>query len=135
MGEHMRMCLFIWFGLGWFYGVNDTSNNISLISWRSVLLVMETGVDRENHRPVASHWQALSRNVVHLALRRIRIHNIIGTYCIGSCKSNYHMITTTTASILPIETWRTFILNYYEQCVFRIEYIMKQIYIILLNKF
>jgi len=26
-------------------------------------------------------------------------------------------------------------LNYYELCVFRIEYIMKQIYIILLNKF
>jgi len=34
-----------------------TFNNISVISWRSDLLVDETG---ENHRPVASHWQTLS---------------------------------------------------------------------------
>jgi hypothetical protein len=39
-------------------------NNISVISWRSVLLVEETGVPGENHRPVASHWQTLSYNVV-----------------------------------------------------------------------
>ena len=38
----------------------DTFNNISAISWRSVLLVEETGVPAENHRPVASHWQTLS---------------------------------------------------------------------------
>jgi len=25
---------------------------------------------------------------------------VIGTDCIGSCKSNYHVITTTTASLL-----------------------------------
>ena len=30
-------------------------NNISAVSWRSVLLVEETGVPGENHRPVASH--------------------------------------------------------------------------------
>ena len=28
---------------------NATFNNISVISWRSVLLVEETGVPRENH--------------------------------------------------------------------------------------
>ena len=32
-----------------------TCNNISVISWRSVLLVEETGVPEENHRPVESH--------------------------------------------------------------------------------
>jgi hypothetical protein len=32
-----------------------TFSNISDISWRSVLLVEETGVFGENHRPVASH--------------------------------------------------------------------------------
>jgi hypothetical protein len=32
-----------------------TSNNISVISWRSVLLVEKTGEPRENHRPVVSH--------------------------------------------------------------------------------
>jgi len=43
---------------------NTTFNNISAISWRSVILVGETGVPGENHRPVPSHWQKLSHNVV-----------------------------------------------------------------------
>jgi len=34
---------------------NATFNNISVISWWSVLLVEETGVPRENHCPAASH--------------------------------------------------------------------------------
>ena len=42
-----------------------TFNNISVISWRSALLVEETGGPRENHRPVASHGQTLSHNLVH----------------------------------------------------------------------
>jgi len=41
--------------VGWFLALNATFNNISVISWRSVLLVEETGVPGENHRPVASH--------------------------------------------------------------------------------
>jgi len=40
---------------------NATFNNISVISWWSVLLVEETGV---NHQPAASHWQTLPHNVV-----------------------------------------------------------------------
>ena len=36
----------------WFMMFNTTFNNILVVSWRSVLLVKETG---ENHRPVASH--------------------------------------------------------------------------------
>ena len=43
---------------------NATFNNISVISWRSVLLVEETGVPRENQQPAASHWQTWSHNVV-----------------------------------------------------------------------
>jgi hypothetical protein len=43
---------------------NATFNNNSVISWRSVLLVDETGVPGENHRPVASHRQTLSHNIV-----------------------------------------------------------------------
>jgi len=35
--------------------LNATFNNISVISWRSILLVEETGVHGENHRPAASH--------------------------------------------------------------------------------
>jgi hypothetical protein len=34
---------------------NATFNNISVILLQSVLLVEETGVPRENQRPVASH--------------------------------------------------------------------------------
>jgi hypothetical protein len=34
---------------------NVTFNNISVISWRPVLLVEETGVPGDNHRLVASH--------------------------------------------------------------------------------
>ena len=40
------------------YGVmlfNATFNNISAISWQSVLLVEETGVHGENHRQTVSH--------------------------------------------------------------------------------
>jgi hypothetical protein len=36
-------------GLVWFYGINPTFNNISVISWRSVLLVEESGGPGENH--------------------------------------------------------------------------------------
>jgi hypothetical protein len=79
---------------------NATFNNVSVISWLSVLLVEETGGPGENHRLVASHWQTLSHYVVHLTLIGIRTHNISGnicTDCIYSCKSNNHRITVTTA--------------------------------------
>ena len=35
--------------------VNATFNNISVISWLSVILVEKTAIPGENHRPVASH--------------------------------------------------------------------------------
>ena len=57
---------------------NATFNNISAISWQSVLLVEETEGPEENHRPVASYWQILPHNVVHLALIEIQTHNISG---------------------------------------------------------
>ena len=41
---------------------NVTFNNISATSCWSVLLVEETGVSGENHRPAASHSQTLSHN-------------------------------------------------------------------------
>ena len=65
--NYMFVCLMVF---------NATFNNMSDISWQSVLLVEETGGSGENHRPVASHCQTLSHNVVHLALIEIRTHNI-----------------------------------------------------------
>jgi hypothetical protein len=84
------------------YGVrvmvfNATLNTISAISRRSVLLVEETGVSGENHRPVASHWQFyhIMFYWVHLAWAGFELTKlvVIGTDCIGSFKSNYHTIT------------------------------------------
>ena len=54
---------------------NATFNNISAISWRSVLLVEETRRPGENHRSATSQWQTLSHNVVLLALSGSRTHN------------------------------------------------------------
>jgi hypothetical protein len=60
---------------------NATFNTISVISWRSVLEVEETGVPGENHQPAKSHyWQTLSHNVVLSTprLSGIRTHNVSG---------------------------------------------------------
>ena len=56
----------------WFMVFNATFNNNSVISWRAVLSVEETG---ENHRPVASHWQTLSHNVASSTPRHERSPN------------------------------------------------------------
>jgi len=42
----------IWFWFYWFIMFTATVNNISAISWRSALFVVETGVPGENYRPV-----------------------------------------------------------------------------------
>jgi hypothetical protein len=46
----------------------------------SVLLVEETEVPGENHRPVAGHWQTLSHNVVSSTphLSGVRTHKVSG---------------------------------------------------------
>ena len=69
-----------------------TFNNISAISWRSVLLVEKNGVPGKNHRPAACH----RHNVVSSTHRLSGIR----THCICSCKSNYH--TTTTAPLISM---------------------------------
>jgi hypothetical protein len=65
--------LFVWWCL-----TNANFNNISVISWQSVLSVEETGGPGGNHQPVASHWQTSSLNFVHLTLIKTRTHNISG---------------------------------------------------------
>jgi hypothetical protein len=44
---------------------NTTFNNISVISWRPVVLVEETGVPGENHLLATSHLHSLSHNVLN----------------------------------------------------------------------
>ena len=64
----------------WFMVLNATFNNISVISWWSVLLVEKTEVPGENHLSAASHWQTLSHNVVLSTsfLSRVRTRNVSG---------------------------------------------------------
>ena len=64
---------------------NATLNNILVISWRSALLVEETGGPGENLRPVASHWQSLSHNALHIALIEFELTTsvVISTDFIG----------------------------------------------------
>ena len=50
--SNVSTCYFYRFG---FMVFNATFKNISVISWRSVLFVEETGEPGENHRPVTSH--------------------------------------------------------------------------------
>ena len=51
---------------------NATFNNISVISWQSVLLVEETSVPGDNNQSVASRWQTLLFNVVSSTPRHDR---------------------------------------------------------------
>jgi hypothetical protein len=72
---------------------NATFNNISVISWRSVLFVEETAVPGKNHWPVKGHSQALSHNVLLStpAMSGIPTHNFSG---------DRHSITTVQTYIV-----------------------------------
>ena len=84
-------------GLG-FMVFNATFNNILAISWRSVLLMEESG---ETHRPVASQGLTLSHNVASNTLAMKGVSNRHCNYT-GSCKFYYHTITSTTS---PFVIW------------------------------
>jgi hypothetical protein len=81
---------------------NATFHNISVISWRSVLLVEETGIPKENHRPVTSHWQTLSLNVVSSTplLNKMAQHKIIFYFCFVFFFFNYKSIMLKTLEFL-----------------------------------
>ena len=74
MKEHLQL------QEGWGNVFYATFKNSSVIPWRSVLLVEETGAPGENHRPVASHLQTLLHYVVSSTARLsgIQCHSVSG---------------------------------------------------------
>jgi hypothetical protein len=114
--------------------LNTTFNNISIISWRSVVLVEETGVPGKNHWPVASHWQALSHNVVSSIINyfalvfiqgrtktNMRKYESLGDiHCTSTCKcADVNILTiliicaTTMQKIKKTKTIKVFLLSCY----------------------
>ena len=78
---------------------NATFNNISAISWWSVLLVEETRVLGENKsQHILSHTVVLLDYTLRWAGFEFTALVVIDTDFIDSCKSNYHAITTTKLS-------------------------------------
>ena len=98
---------------------NATFNNISVISWQSFILVEETGVPKENQRPSASHWQTF---ITQCCIKytspwvgfKLTTLVVIGTDCIGSCKSNYHMIMTTPLWVMTPTHVKMYLLRPYQ---------------------
>ena len=74
---------------------STTFNNISVISWRSVLLVEETGGPGETTDPpqVTDKLHHIMLYTSPWSRFELTTSVVKGTDCIGSCKSNYHVIT------------------------------------------
>jgi hypothetical protein len=99
----------------------------------------------EKNRPAASHWQTLSHNVVSSTHCMSGFYFsslvVIGTDCIGSCKSDYHTITTTTAPLcifeIQIKVNSKKVIAYLYVVPFLLNnkvYVLTRIYIVLLYK-
>jgi hypothetical protein len=77
---------------------NATFSNILVISWQSVLFMedpekttdLSQVTDKLYHIMYTSPWSRFE----------LTTSVVIGTDCIGSCKSNYHMITATAVPIV-----------------------------------
>jgi hypothetical protein len=95
--KYWQCCLFAW----WCLAPLETIFPLYCVWDGQFCFVEETGGLGENHQPVE-----VTDKLYHLMLctspwSRFKLTTsvVIGTDCIGSCKSYYHMITATTAPI------------------------------------
>ena len=93
--DSVSLCLFVCLMMFFF---NITFNNISVISWLSVLLVEETGGPGDLSQVTDKLYHIMFHTSLWLRFE-LTTSVVIGTGCIGSCKSNYHTITATTVSL------------------------------------
>jgi hypothetical protein len=84
--------------------LNVTFNNISVISWWSVLLKEEIEIPRENHQSVASHWQTFTHNVVLSTLRHEWCSN--GWRSLNTKVNN--LIWFENCNLIGCSAWREF---------------------------
>ena len=85
-----------------------TFNNISVISWWSVLLVEETG---ENHRPVESHWQGLSQCCIKYTSpwATVLMYSILSIYkCFWNIFRSYLILCKAVINLTILNTFAFF---------------------------
>ena len=85
----------------WLMVFNATFNNISVISYRSVLLVEEI---KPKYREKTTDLSQVTDKFYHIMVytspwSRFTTLEVTATGCIGSSKSNYHTITITTTPV------------------------------------
>jgi hypothetical protein len=98
---------------------NATFNNISFISWRSVLLVEET-TDIEQITDKLYHIMLYREHLAWAGFELITLE-VIDTDCKYSCKSNYHTITTAPKKLLKMGDGENVMNNTYFFLVLRYE--------------